>query len=309
MKSGSIFLLASASLALATPSHPHNHRRFHELKARDDSKITVVSTVSVYELNGKLISYDELEEGLKNGTLVLDGPAPDAPSSSAPATSSKPAPPVLEETVSSSSPPSTSSPTTQPPSPTTTPAATPSKAQFQNKAVQPASSSSSSSSPPTSSSSSDSSSGDDDSSSSSSSTGLNTPYDNSLSCSEFPSAFGAVPLPSLGLGGFTAVVTPGSSSSAGYDNLGTANTGGCTEGAFCSFSCPAGYLKTQWPPTQGATGQSVGGLLCKNGKLTLTRPDVPVLCQSAMTPVQVTGQNKLSGLISICRTDYPGQCC
>lgn len=57
--------------------------------------------------------------------------------------------------------------------------------------------------------------------------------------------------------------------------------------------------------SQQANGESVGGLLCKNGKLWLTRPEASKkLCQAGSDNTIV--ENKLAQGVAICRTDYPG---
>lgn len=87
----------------------------------------------------------------------------------------------------------------------------------------------------------------------------------------------------------------------------TAVTGDdCHNGAMCSYACPPGYQKSQWPTTQGSTGQSVGGLQCKNGKLYLTNKDLSSkLCIEGVGGVHV--QNNLGEEVAVCRTDYPGE--
>ena len=73
----------------------------------------------------------------------------------------------------------------------------------------------------------------------------------------------------------------------------------------CSYACPPGYQKTQWPAEQGATGQSVGGLWCNDdGFLELTRPEYPKICEQGAGGVYV--RNELSSSAAVCRTDYPG---
>jgi hypothetical protein len=85
----------------------------------------------------------------------------------------------------------------------------------------------------------------------------------------------------------------------------TAVTGDeCHSGAMCSYACPPGYQKSQWPDTQGATGQSVGGLECKGGKLYLTNPGHKQLCIEGVGGVHV--KNQMSSDVAVCRTDYPG---
>ncbi|KAK6842199.1 SUN-domain-containing protein [Apiospora arundinis] len=79
---------------------------------------------------------------------------------------------------------------------------------------------------------------------------------------------------------------------------------GCEDDAFCSYACPAGYVKTQWPEEQGLTGQSVGGLHCLNGKLHLTRPEKKTLCEENAGGLTI--KNSLKKGVATCRTDYPG---
>ena len=84
-----------------------------------------------------------------------------------------------------------------------------------------------------------------------------------------------------------------------------ANFGSMT--AMCSYACPAGYQKSQWPEAQGASAQSVGGLMCgTDGKLHLTNPGLSKkLCIEGTGLVNV--QNNLNKNAAICRTDYPGK--
>lgn len=96
------------------------------------------------------------------------------------------------------------------------------------------------------------------SSSSSSNAGSGTFEDGVLSCDEFPSAQGVVSLDWLGFGGWS-----------GIENSDGSTGGSCKEGSYCSYACQPGMSKTQWPAEQPANGVSVGGLLCKNGKLAL----------------------------------------
>ena len=79
----------------------------------------------------------------------------------------------------------------------------------------------------------------------------------------------------------------------------------CSEGMMCSYACPPGYQKTQWPSTQGSTGQSVGGLSCSGGKLHLTNSALSSsLCMEGTG--NVYAQNNAGSVVAICRTDYPG---
>lgn len=126
-------------------------------------------------------------------------------------------------------------------------------------------------------------------------TGKNFP-DGTLSCDTFPSAYGAIPMTWVTKQGWSGIQTGNSNGDA---------VGVCVEGALCSYACPAGFSKSQWPADQPSDGESRGGLLCQGGKLHLTRSSYPQLCQPGAGGVTV--QNKLSKTVSVCRTDYPGK--
>ncbi|KAK3722549.1 Sperm-associated antigen 4 protein, partial [Vermiconidia calcicola] len=131
--------------------------------------------------------------------------------------------------------------------------------------------------------------------------------DGELSCDNFPSEYGAVSVDWIGLGGWTGVQKPGSSSGGYGDILTVTSGGGCTEGAFCSYACPPGYQKAQWPETQGVTGQSVGGVLCEGGKLRLTNHALSnKLCIPGASQVDIRVRNDMGDHVAVCRTDYPG---
>lgn len=136
--------------------------------------------------------------------------------------------------------------------------------------------------------------------------GVNSEFpDGQLDCSTFPSEYGAVAVNYLDLGGWTGVQVCTYGNGLVTD-IYTAIAGeGCRDGAMCSYACPPGYLKSQWPAVQGATGQSVGGLECSNGKLKLTNPGLSKsLCVKGTGGVKA--RNDASDIVSICRTDYPG---
>ena len=139
--------------------------------------------------------------------------------------------------------------------------------------------------------------------------GLDSDFpDGTIDCSQFPSQHGAISLEYLGLGGWSGIQCPEEKLSAGFNKISTKTMGqSCSEGDFCSYACPAGYQKTQWPTTQGATGQSIGGLQCKGGKLFLTNPSLSrKLCAQGSTAVKINVKNTMSKGTAICRTDYPG---
>ena len=131
--------------------------------------------------------------------------------------------------------------------------------------------------------------------------------DGEIDCTTFPSDYGPIEVGWANLGGWSGIqyITIEGDT---VTEIVTAVPGGdgCKPGAMCSYACPPGYQKSQWPSAQGSTGQSVGGLSCSsNGKLTLTNPDLSkTLCIRGTGAVIV--QNKLSNNAAICRTDYPG---
>lgn len=130
--------------------------------------------------------------------------------------------------------------------------------------------------------------------------------DGTIDCSEFPSKYGAVDIHWMKIGGWSGIQYPTISGGVVTD-MSTAIAGDtCRKGAMCSYACKPGYQKSQWPSTQGATKQSVGGLLCnQNGKLALTNPQLSKkLCIKGTGATKV--QNNLSKNAAICRTDYPG---
>ncbi|PKS06581.1 hypothetical protein jhhlp_007329 [Lomentospora prolificans] len=129
-----------------------------------------------------------------------------------------------------------------------------------------------------------------------------------IPCSQFPSDYGAIPISYLGTGGWTGIQRCPSYKS-GDSSISYIETGikgdGCVSGAFCSYACPPGYQKTQWPKAQGSTLQSIGGLYCNSdGYLELTRANHPTLCEEGAGGVFI--QNDLDQVVSTCRTDYPG---
>lgn len=130
--------------------------------------------------------------------------------------------------------------------------------------------------------------------------------DGEIDCSDFPSKYGPIKVEWSGLDGWSSIQHVTIEGDV-VSYIETAQPGGsCEPGSMCSYACPAGYQKSQWPAQQGAAGESVGGLRCnENGKLTLTNPDLSnKLCIKGTGETKV--QNKLSNNAAICRTDYPG---
>lgn len=280
-----LVLLGAAAVASAAQPHRHGHQHFHKEKRAPVPEpvadyVTVPGpTEIVYVLNGEPISESEVQQGIKNGTLVFANNG-----QLSPASPKAYAPPTYAPKPTSTSvyvPPTTKAAPPPPPPP-------PPK----EKPSAPA--------PPT---------YGGDGSWGDGATGIDADFpDGELSCDEFPSKYGAVAVDWTGLGGWTGIQCPESSESGGYSNIRTVTSGGkCEEGSYCSYACPPGYQKAQWPTTQGSTGQSVGGIQCKNGKLHLTNPDMSrKLCMRGTDKVQVKVKNTLNKNVAVCRTDYPG---
>jgi len=120
--------------------------------------------------------------------------------------------------------------------------------------------------------------------------------DGAISCGQFPSDYGPMALPWHTRDGWSGLQ---------YGGGNIDHEGVCREGTFCSYACPPGFSKGQWPADQPASGETYGGLLCRNGRLTLTRPNFRYLCEAGAYGIFV--RNELSDVVAVCRTDYPGK--
>jgi len=128
----------------------------------------------------------------------------------------------------------------------------------------------------------------------------------SLSCSTFPSEYGPIPIDWQRMDGWSGIQYPIIENGV-VTHIDTAIAGQkCGPGAYCSYACPQGSQKSQWPKAQGATGQTIGGLKCNEaGMLELTNPEISKsLCMPGAGILIV--ENRTSKNNSICRTDYPG---
>ena len=133
--------------------------------------------------------------------------------------------------------------------------------------------------------------------------------DGTISCSQFPIEY-AVPVPWQNLGGWASVHAFSHPNAHGR-LVGLANqvNSNCFSGTYCSYHCPAGMVKAQWPEThQGVNGESVGGLECRDNLLFLTRAHASrKLCMEGSTAATAWIENKLDQVVSICATNYPGE--
>ena len=298
MKSSLIALLGAATLAIAQ-RHAHNHAAHHHparnispLEARDAVIVTQTApgpVETIYELNGVGLAYKDVEEGLKNGKYVLVG---GEVASSAPATSADPVTSLVAAVFKEKA------PSTSAPEPTSTPEPEPSPEPTTSSTPEPVPASSSKAAAV------------QTPSSSSGNVDINAEFPSgTIPCTEFPSAYGAKAASYLGLDDWTGVQRVPSFKmgvSKSISEIHTAISGeGCTAKSFCSYQCPAGYQKSQWPSTQGNTGQSIGGLYCNaDGMLELSNTSEKRLCIKGTGGVKV--RNEISSNACICRTDYPG---
>lgn len=286
------YTLAATLVAGAAASGHHNHQHFHAKKEaaspvekREPDAVTayvVDATATVYELNGEVVDAEEAKEGIDQGNFVVVGETTP--------TFSPPPPPPPPTTTSSSSTPDLGAQFIESPSTTSTPPPPP----------PPSSSSAPAPSP---------SPVDTSGSSNGGGQGLDSKFPSGkVPCSEFPSDYGAVPLDWLDFGGWSGLqfVPNFFDGALSISDIITGISGEtCSEQCMCSYACPPGYQKTQWPKAQGATLQSIGGLFCNSdGYLELTRPEYDTLCEKGVGGVSV--QNDLDEVVATCRTDYPG---
>ena len=277
---GASLAVTALAISPAHHGHVHGHVAKREPAASPVTVFAPVETVVVYMLDGKPISEKDVHQGIANGTLqwVQDGSLVKSMTSIA-STPSVVAAAVVESSSAPAAPPKPSTSEAHSSAPVASAPAAPASSPG-NKAV-------------------------DD---------CPKVFPSGLPCDMFPGGYGAVAVHELGLGGWTGIQNPGYSGSDGFNDINTAVRGSCsngeccTAGSYCSYSCPPGYLKAAWPKLQGVTGQSIGGLLCSaNNKLQM--PDGSIsksLCVKGTDKITVQVQNKLSGNVSICRTDYPG---
>ncbi|KAL2072561.1 hypothetical protein VTL71DRAFT_11904 [Oculimacula yallundae] len=306
MKFSRLALFGAASLSVAQPhNHVHKHAARHgsPVKGRDYATTTTVAgpIITVYELNGEFIPWGDVESGMKSGKYVLVGdkittastpsPTSTTPTSTpVPTTSSSPAAKFLEQKPTTSATPTPTSTYVAPTTSSTPPPPPPSPSPKAPSAADVVS---------------------DNSASSSGGKGVDAKFPSgTIDCDDFDSVakYGAVAADWLGLGGWLGVqITP--SYSPGHSAISYIETaikgGGAVKNSFCSYACPPGYQKAQWPESQGNTGQSIGGIYCNSkGKLELTRDGYSTLCMAGVGGVKA--QNKLQKNVAVCRTDYPG---
>ncbi|KAL8770608.1 MAG: hypothetical protein Q9209_003676 [Squamulea sp. 1 TL-2023] len=317
--------LAVAGVLAGTAASPsyHHHRHHHldnEKRSTDHVKVVTVPgpTIISYTLNGKSIQQDEVCKGLQNGTLRwADGSNDEPPCGNQqisplgpkheeagqpkvaspnvdlfPFQDSKPALEDFQKNSDGSNPKAAPSPlsTSGKLTPSPKPVADSSSSSSQNSDVSTvdATGSKSSDQPEA--------------------TGLDKEFPHGeIDCADFPSDYGPIEITWMGLGGWSGIQYPTIKDGSVVDIVtGIAGGKNCSSGALCSYACPPGYQKSQWPSIQGNVGQSVGGLQCNlDSKLELTNPELSKkLCMMGTGATKV--QNRLNTNAAICRTDYPG---
>ena len=314
-------LVIAAAIAGASPAPNHNHQHLHAVRRSEVFKTVDFGgpTVVAFVLNGKIVGQNEVCKGINDGNLKWEDPSngpSDCPEITAKPTATNPGtevaesgrPVAVQQKQEIKASPIESS---QAPKPSTEQASrTPS--QLSMIVSEPSTSTTSSDPAPIATSSEAESSSQETSNPQSSGIpegqGLELEFpDGTIDCSTFPSEYGPIEVEWANLGGWAGIqyVTVEGDS---VTHIVTAVPGGkgCIPGAMCSYACPPGYQKSQWPSTQGSTGQSVGGIHCNsNGKLSLTNPGLSkTLCMKGTGATTV--HNKLSHNAAICRTDYPG---
>ncbi|EPE04858.1 septation protein sun4 [Ophiostoma piceae UAMH 11346] len=255
-----------------------------------------VETKYVYS-DGEAVDLDEAKQCIADGECIVVGTS--TPTSTAIPTATKHAAEFFES-KSSSTVPSTTSTTSSSSTSTssTSTSSTSTSSSFSSTSTSTSSTSTSSSSTSSAAA----------TSSAAVSSGSGTDFPNGkIPCSTFPSEYGAVALDWLDLDGWASIQTTGSwTVGTLISYIEQAITGGCVKNSFCSYACAPGQSKAQWPTTsQGATGQSIGGLWCNaDGYLERTNPHFTTLCQDGLGGITI--KNELEEQSCVCGTNYPG---
>lgn len=279
-----ISLAVAASLVAGTAASHHNHQHLHAKKESPRANIVerepeVVTewvagpTAVVYQLAGEVVDEKEAKKGIKDGLFAVIGEttptfSPPPPPPKPTTTSVALGAQFLEEESTTVTPKPTTTSTPPPPPPTSSAKPSPKSGGGDPNADFPS---------------------------------------GEIDCSEFPESWGAVPADWLNFNKWTGLqVVPDYSPGVKISTIHTGvDESDCVPGTMCSFACPYGYQKGQFPAVQGATLQSIGGLYCNSeGKLELTSDTNTKLCTTCEGGVTVT--NELEEVVTLCRTDYPG---
>lgn len=288
----------AATLAAGASAHQHNHLHHRrqagsKVQKRSPAVVTeyvVAATETIYELAGQKLENDRAKAGLDGGNLVVVGesvPTYQAPPPAKTSTKAEEKATLGAQFIESEVAPEPTSVAEPEPTTSVVVEVSSAPAPVESKTAKSGGTKSGSSS----------------------GSGVDREFPSGeIKCSEFPSEYGAVALDWLNMNGWSGIqVVPGySSDSTSISEIHTGIDGdGCSKGSMCSYACPPGYQKTQWPSAQGSTKQSIGGLYCNsNGYLELTRDEYTTLCESGVGGVSI--QNDLDESVATCRTDYPG---
>ena len=298
MKTAVLLAVGAASVAVAKPhGHAHHHHK------REPDAVTVstpVSTAFAFVIGDQVLSQAEACQGLADGSYRFEGEKPE----------------LACPQVSSVALPTSASPSSAAPSSSSASAAasSPAAAQFFQQSAATSSAAATSSTPSASSTSSSAAAASSSSTSTSSANGIIgtiTKFVSELakddypdfedgvhSCSDGPpTQYGAMPVDYLGLNGWVSFQVL---NDAQNDIVRDGDT--CGNGAACAYSCFPGYQNMQWVEDQPSNGASIGGLLCKDGKLYKANSN-PKLCGKGVGGVTV--KNEANGHIAVCRTNYP----
>jgi SUN family beta-glucosidase len=294
----------AGSLVAASPSHRHHHSH---VEKRQPNKVEVI-TINEYVVNGNRLSLDEVCAGIQSGTLrPSDGSTnlTECQRNNGPPQEEinveDPAPVIVLQSASTeasiapaSSVPAQSTPTPEIVKPSDIPGKKPSKAKAFGKGETSVPAPASSTPTPA--------------SYAPTGKGIDREFPtNAIDCSTFPSEYGPIPIDWMELGGWSGIQYVTETNGVITEVVTAIKGDRCKSGGMCSYACPPGWQKTQWPTVPPAQGRSVGGLFCNDqNKLELTNPTLSKsLCMKGTGATRV--ENKLSLDAMICRTDYPGE--
>jgi hypothetical protein len=284
-------IVTAGSIAAASPSHRHHHAHIFK---RQPNNVKVV-TVNEYVVNGQTQSLDAVCAGIRSGTLRLSDGSDSLPECETNnGTDQKVAKPddstpvILESPSVEAAVVPDSTPVPEPAEP------------GKSRGKRPNMPSNKSSYKPS-----------DEAEESApfkyEGKGLDREFpNNEIDCSTFPSEYGPIPIEWAEQGGWSDIQYVTQENGFITEVHNGIKGSRCKPGAMCSYACPPGWQKTQWPTIPAIKGRSVGGLSCnENNKLELTNPDLSTsLCMKGTGATKV--ENKLSSKAVICRTDYPG---
>ncbi|KAI9791525.1 MAG: hypothetical protein M1833_001509 [Piccolia ochrophora] len=278
--------------SLVAASQPHRHRHRHVGKRAPDAGTVPEVNVVVYEFEGKRLTQEEYEKGVRDGTFgKVDGDTP------APAQVPSPGKSVdqgakfyVEKPISSAAPAPSQA------------AATPDTSDTNSSGTSETPQGDTSQGPVD----------DGEYSCATGCTGapkISEFFPNgTIDCSDFESVkkYGAADIHWEGLGGWSGIQScKHSGDGESIVHIDTKKSAPCSDGDYCSYACVNGYMKSSFPKAQGAKLESIGGLQCKGGKLYLGDGSAAqTLCMKGKGGSKL--ENKSGKKLAVCATDYPG---